>query len=427
MKNRVWDTLTPLSSWALICVSIAVSVVAIGLTAVGARCTNFFRDDWLTKANVGLAGGVVFIVAGLLCIIPVSLSAYSIITGFYNPLATDARRGVCLTCGLPMWRETSFVGANIVTAQSVWDGLWLHCILQATGQMQCKRHTQSITMTSDIQAGRAFTLISILVGLLGFIVALLGGGVANCSGAPTDPLQPPTSSSSRKKACLLGGALCVLAGILCLVSVSWSAATTISLYNDPLVAASLKREVGSSIYIGWASSVLLLLGGALICFVCGKKERSKPAYYSYSTNAQFTDSSSGMATLRALVIIAIIAGVFGILLGVVGGKCTNFVEEEREKSKVAIASGIMFIIAGLLVLIPVCWTANTIIRDFYNPIMTNAQRRELGASLYIGWGSAGLLFLGGALLCSSCPPRDENDYDVKYAKARSVDSSKAYV
>lgn len=27
--------------------------------------------------------------------------------------------GVCLACGLPMWRETSFVGANIVTAQSV--------------------------------------------------------------------------------------------------------------------------------------------------------------------------------------------------------------------------------------------------------------------------------------------------------------------
>lgn len=27
--------------------------------------------------------------------------------------------GACLTCGLPMWRETSFVGANIVTAQSV--------------------------------------------------------------------------------------------------------------------------------------------------------------------------------------------------------------------------------------------------------------------------------------------------------------------
>ncbi|XP_042354896.1 claudin-4-like [Plectropomus leopardus] len=213
--------------------------------------------------------------------------------------------GVCLTCGLPMWRETSFVGANIVTAQSVWDGLWLHCIVQATGQMQCKRHTTSITMTSDIQAGRALTLISIIAGLLGFIVTLLGGGVVNCSGAPPDPLEPPTNSSSRKKVCLLGGALCILAGILCLVSVSWSAAATISIYNDPFVTAALKREVGSSIYIGWVASVLLLLGGALICFVCGEKERPPPSNYSYmpySTNALYSDSASHMATLRSDVI-----------------------------------------------------------------------------------------------------------------------------
>lgn len=54
-------------------------------------------------------------------------------------------------------------------------------------------------MTTDIQAGRALTLIAILAGLLGFIVALLGGGVANCSGAPPDPLESPTTSSSRKK------------------------------------------------------------------------------------------------------------------------------------------------------------------------------------------------------------------------------------
>ncbi|KAM9348183.1 claudin-4-like [Symphorus nematophorus] len=211
--------------------------------------------------------------------------------------------GVCLTCGLPMWRETSFVGANIVTAQSVWDGLWLHCILQATGQMQCKRHSTSVTMTPDIQAGRALVLVSILAGLLGFIVALLGGGVANCSGTPQNPLEPPTNnSSSKKKASLLGGALCVLAGILCLVSVSWSAAATISVYNDPFVTAAMKREVGSSIYIGWASSLLLLLGGALICFVCGEKERSQPSIYSYmpySTNTQFSDVSSRVATLRS--------------------------------------------------------------------------------------------------------------------------------
>ncbi|KAK9536509.1 hypothetical protein VZT92_006284 [Zoarces viviparus] len=189
--------------------------------------------------------------------------------------------GVCLVCGLPMWREASFVGANIGTPQSVWDGLWLHCLLQATGQMQCESHTTSITLTSDIQAGRALTLISILAGLLGYILTLLGGGAADCSGAPSDPLKPSTTSSSRKKVCLLGGALCVLAGILCLVAVSWSAAATVSIYNEGHVTAALKREVGSSIYIGWASSVLLLLGGALICLVCGERERTPPPFYSY--------------------------------------------------------------------------------------------------------------------------------------------------
>lgn len=104
------------------------------------------------------------------------------------------------------------------------------------------------------------------------------------------------------QASLLGGVLSVLAGILCLVSVSWSAAATVLAYNDPLVIAALKREVGSSIYIGWAASVLLLLGGALICFICGEKERTPPPYYSYmpySTNIQFSDASSRMATLRS--------------------------------------------------------------------------------------------------------------------------------
>ncbi|XP_036975665.1 claudin-4-like [Acanthopagrus latus] len=198
-------------------------------------------------------------------------------------LAVIGFLGSIVICALPTWKVTAFIGANIVTSQVIWEGLWMNCVTQSTGQMQCKIYDSLLALPQDLQAA------------------------------------------------------------------------------------------------------------------------------------------------RALVIIAIIAGIFGLLLGVVGGKCTNFVEEERQKSKVAIASGIVFIIAGLFVLIPVCWTANTIIRDFYNPIMTNAQRRELGASLYIGWGSAGLLLLGGGLLCSSCPPKDENNYDVKYLKARSVESSKAYV
>lgn len=191
--------------------------------------------------------------------------------------------GSIITCGLPQWRVTAFIGANIVTSQVIWEGLWMNCVTQSTGQMQCKVYDSMLELAQELQAARALT------------------------------------------------------------------------------------------------------------------------------------------------VIAIIAGVFGILLAVVGGKCTNFVEDEVQKSRVAVAAGIVFIIAGLLVLIPVCWTANTVIRDFYNPTLIAAQKRELGASLYIGWGTAGVLILGGGLLCSSCPPNNATDYDVRYSKARSVDSHKEYV
>lgn len=192
--------------------------------------------------------------------------------------------GVIIICALPMWRVTAFIGANIVTAQIIWEGLWMNCVMQSTGQMQCKIYDSLLALPQDLQAARALTVVSIIV--------------------------------------------------------------------------------------------------------C----------------------------------------VFAMVLGVSGGKCTNFVEKEITKIKVAIASGITFIIAGILCLIPVCWSTNMIVQEFYNPIITNPQKRELGAALYIGFGAAALLILGGGLLCSSCPPQEEKNYsDYKYSQPRSNMTSKAYV
>lgn len=193
--------------------------------------------------------------------------------------------GVIIVCALPMWKVTAFIGANIVTAQIIWEGLWMTCVMQSTGQMQCKIYDSMLALPQDLQAA------------------------------------------------------------------------------------------------------------------------------------------------RALVIISIIVCLFALLLGIVGGKCTNFVENEASKIKVAIISGITFIIAGVLVLIPVCWSTNTIVRDFYNPVLTSAQKRELGASLYIGFGAAALLLIAGGLLCSSCPPQEEKGYNdaYKYSQPRSTTTSRAYV
>ncbi|NP_001089583.1 claudin 4 L homeolog [Xenopus laevis] len=183
--------------------------------------------------------------------------------------------GALVCCVLPMWRVSAFIGNNIVVAQIIWEGLWMNCVVQSTGQMQCKVYDSLLALPQDLQAARALTVIAVIVALL------------------------------------------------------------------------------------------------------------------------------------------------GLLFSIIGGKCTNCVEDESSKAKVIIVSGIVFIVAGVLTLIPVSWSANNIIRDFYNPLVVEAQKRELGASLYIGWAAAALLLLGGAMLCCNCPPRDQKPYSAKYTAARS--------
>eukprot|EP00064_Thunnus_orientalis_P018560 superscaffoldBa00004318_g18661 len=188
--------------------------------------------------------------------------------------------GAIITCALPQWKVTAFIGQNIVTAQTTWEGIWMTCVTQSTGQMQCKVYDSMLALSQDLQAARALIIISILIGIV------------------------------------------------------------------------------------------------------------------------------------------------GILLSIAGGKCTNCVEDETSKAKIGVAAGVIFIIAGVLCLIPVCWTAHSIIRDFYNPLLVGSQKRELGPALFIGWGASALLILGGGLLSANCPRKD--NYSAKYSAARST-APKDYV
>lgn len=178
--------------------------------------------------------------------------------------------GVIIVSGLPMWRVTAFIGTNIVTAQIFWEGIWMNCVVQSTGQMQCKVYDSMLALTSDLQAA------------------------------------------------------------------------------------------------------------------------------------------------RALMVIALVVGIAGICMAFTAGKCTNLIAEGKGKARAAVAAGVILIITGILCLIPVSWTASSIMRDFYNPSLVDAQRRELGASLYIGWGAGLLLVLGGGLLCSSCPTQQNRAPSLKY-------------
>lgn len=179
--------------------------------------------------------------------------------------------GICLTTGLPMWRVTSFIGANIVTGQIVWDGLWMRCVMQATGQMQCNIQDSIMRLTQDLQAARALVIIGIIIGFVGMLLTFIGGRCTSCL----------KHEANMPKVVISGGILCIVAGIVVIIPVTWSATFTIQDFQSTLTTEAQKREIGASIYIGWASAAFLLLGGILLCTSCPKNEQRYPGQPMY--------------------------------------------------------------------------------------------------------------------------------------------------
>ncbi|XP_054883880.1 claudin f [Poeciliopsis prolifica] len=171
-------------------------------------------------------------------------------------------------CGVPMWRVTTYIGANIVTGQVIWDGLWMNCVMQSTGQMQCKLNESVMRLSQDLQAARAMVIICLIFGFIGFIVTFIGTKCTSCL----------TKDSSNATAVIIGGCLLILAAILILVPICWSAAISVSDFQSSLTLETQKREIGASIYIGWCSVVLLLIGGIILTTSCPPNRPYYPAY-----------------------------------------------------------------------------------------------------------------------------------------------------
>ncbi|KAJ1119693.1 hypothetical protein NDU88_007878 [Pleurodeles waltl] len=111
---------------------------------------------------------------------------------------------------------------------------------------------------------------------------------------------------------------------------------------------------------------------------------------------------------RALMCVAVALSGIALAIGFIGVKGTRFSEDnERTKGFIVLASGITFIISGIMVLIPVSWTAHQIIRDFYNPLVNASQKRELGDALFMGWATSLFLIAAGVMLCFFCSTKDK--------------------
>ncbi|XP_055736956.1 claudin-3-like [Salvelinus fontinalis] len=345
-----------------------------------------------------------------------------------------------VSCALPMWRVSAFIGVNIITAQTIWEGIWMTCVVQSTGQMQCKVYDSMLALSSDLQAARALTVISIFVGIMGVLVAVVGAKCTNCV----------KDETAKARVMIAAGVAFIVASLTQLIPVSWSANSIIMEFYSPITPESEQDSLITTMSAGLelVGIALCVLGWIIAIVSCTLPMWRVTAFIgSNIVTAQIIweglwmtcvvqstgqmqckvyDSmlalSQDLQAARALTVISILLAILAVLIAIAGAKCTNCIEDEASKAKVMIISGVFFIVSGVMQLIPVSWSANTIIRDFYNPLLTDAQRRELGAALYIGWGASALMILGGSLLCCSCPPREKryNPSRMAYSVSRSA-------
>ncbi|XP_069017235.1 claudin-4 [Embiotoca jacksoni] len=181
-------------------------------------------------------------------------------------LAVAGWLGVMVACGLPMWRVAAYIGQNIVISQVIWEGLWMNCSVQSTGQMHCKVHDSLLGLPADLQAARALVIVSMVLCIVGIGLSVAGAKCTNCS----------RDVSSKPRLVVAAGVTFVVAGLLLLVAVSWTAHAIVLGFYDSLLEETAKREFGNALYFGWASSCLLILGGALLCCSCPPKSATAP-------------------------------------------------------------------------------------------------------------------------------------------------------
>ncbi|KAK7171464.1 hypothetical protein R3I93_003916 [Phoxinus phoxinus] len=136
--------------------------------------------------------------------------------------------------------------------------------------------------------------------------------------------------------------------------------------------------------------------------------------------------SPDLQAARGLMCCSVALTGLGLLISIVGMRCTACIQDnDRAKRMVLIISGCMILVGCFCCLIPISWTAHAIIQDFYNPLLLDAQRRELGEALYIGWVSSAFLFAGGCIFTCCSIPSDKGP-DPRYMYSRNAAPYVAY-
>ncbi|KAM4559223.1 claudin-10-like [Odontesthes bonariensis] len=152
------------------------------------------------------------------------------------------------------WKVSSLDGTVITTA-TYWSNLWKACVTDSTGVSNCKDFPSMLALDGYIQACRGLMIAAVCLGFFGSVFALVGMKCTKIGG----------SDKNKARIACFAGVDFILSGLCSLSACSLYAHRITSEFFDPMFVAQ-KYELGVALFIGWAGSILCILGGSMLCF-----------------------------------------------------------------------------------------------------------------------------------------------------------------
>nr|CAB96129.1 putative claudin [Halocynthia roretzi] len=162
-----------------------------------------------------------------------------------------------VTCSISSWKRSDVKG-EVIESITRTTGLWIRCTQQATGHWTCDNYdSYFLGLPVPLQGARATTLLSLLLGFFGILLAIFG---LSCTTIAAE------NARLKARMVVASGMLHVAGGVSLGTGVCWFAATVLQDYQNPGNQVSAGRYVyGEALFVGWAAMVVGILGGIAMC------------------------------------------------------------------------------------------------------------------------------------------------------------------
>ncbi|XP_034145755.1 claudin-10 [Esox lucius] len=171
---------------------------------------------------------------------------------------------IFMACSLAMegWKITSIGGmggSSIVKVAWYWSSLWRSCFTDSTAVTNCYDFPVLWSVDGHIQMVRALLMAALSVGMLGFILSLMGMECTFIGGR----------DRAKYRKIFSGGVCHITSGILAASGYAVYAIHVSAEYFNPYFVG-LKFDLGTPLFLGWVGSAFHMTGGLFYLFSVGK-------------------------------------------------------------------------------------------------------------------------------------------------------------